>query len=54
MNTETVAFLLALQSELYPSPVARDLKVRIQALNKSFCAREKIRKNSYLSGIELH
>ncbi len=52
-NREMSAYLNALHAELYPSPKARELKVRITSLYQGFHARERIRKNSYLQGIEL-
>ncbi len=50
---ETMNYLLQLHATLYPSPKARDQKERIQALNRGFQAREKIRRNSYLQKQEL-
>ncbi len=46
-------YLSALHTELYSSPKARDLKLRIQALYKGFHARERIQKNSYQQKLEL-
>ncbi len=52
-NWEMMAYLNALHVELYPSPKAWELKVRITSLYQSFHARERLRKNSYLQGVEL-
>ncbi len=46
-------YLSTLHGELYPSPKARDLKLRIQALYKGFHTQERIRKNSYQQKQEL-
>ncbi len=50
---ETLNYLTELHNTLYPSPKAREQAERIQAMHKGFLARERIRKNSYLTGPEL-
>ncbi len=52
-SKETMEYLSALHGELYPSPIARELKLKINALYKGFHAREKIQKNSYQQNCEL-
>ncbi len=52
-SRDTMEYLMTVHEQLYPSPKARDLKEQLQALNKGFHTREKIRKGSYLQKREL-
>ncbi len=51
--SESMEYLLAIHAGLYPSPMARELKGRIQALHRGFHTQEKLRANSYLQKREL-